>query len=118
MRVAVHFPADHPLSPGEASVAAYRLGRIEDGVHNAPLGYDPIPLDQYLANVVKAAKAEYPDADVVIERLVEDGGPEQGKWIPAEEFDAGKHTPVGAGQHVEREVSASAHPRRRGKGDE
>lgn len=108
MRVAVHFTADHPLSGGEESVAAYRLGRIEDGVHNAPLGFDPVALEDYVANAVKAAQDEFPGASVVVERLV-DNGDGTSSWIPADEFDPEEHTPVGAGAHVEREISASLH---------
>ena len=106
MRVAVHFPAEHPLSGGEDSVAAFRLGRIEDGVHNAPVGHAPVPLDEFVTRLVKQAQEEYPDADVVVERLI-DNGDETSSWIPAEDFDPDEHTPVGSGQTVQREVTGS-----------
>ena len=70
MRVAIHYPADHPESPG--AVGAYRLGRVEEGVHNAPPGFPPIPIEQYLATMVEQAQKENPGCEIVIERLVAD----------------------------------------------
>jgi hypothetical protein len=107
MRVAVHFPDDHPLAQDGAAVVAYRLGRVEDGVHNAPVGHDPVPLDEFLTRLVRDAREEFPDADVVIERLIDNGDGTSG-WIPAEEFDPEEHTPVGAGVTVEREANAKS----------
>lgn len=106
MRIAVHFPAEHPESGGEEAVVAYRLGRIEDGVHNAPVGHDEVPLDEYLTRLVKQAQAEYPDCEVVIERLV-DNGDDTSRWIPATEFDPEEHQPVGPGRNVQHDIGAS-----------
>lgn len=106
MRVAVHFSDDHPLAQGDGPhVAAYKLGRIEDGVHNAPVGHPEVPLDEFLANLVSQAREEYPDAQVVVERLV-DNGDETSSWIPADEFDPEVHQPVGAGAQLARDLTA------------
>lgn len=110
MRVAVHLKADDPQSGGEDTVVAYRLGRVEDGVHNQPAGFEPIALEDYVSQLVDAAKAEYPDAEVVVERLV-DNGDDTSRWIPAEEFDPEQHTPAGAGKSVHREVAAHGRAR-------
>lgn len=115
MRVAVHFPAGHELAPGEdgqesqGAVVAYRLGRIEDGVHNAPVGHEPVSLEEFVQRLVAQAQEEYPDAEVVVERLVanEDG---TARWISASEFDPEQHRPVAAGQTIVREVTADLTP--------
>lgn len=109
MRIAVHFPDGHPLAPEGPAVAAYKLGRIEDGVHNAPVGHAAVPLHEFLIGLLKEAQAEYPECEVKIERLI-DNGDETSRWISADEFDPEKHTPVGAGASIAREIGVSASP--------
>lgn len=102
MRVAVHIPPDHPEHGGGVegnAVIAYRLGRIEDGVHNAPIGYDLVPFDEFVQGLFAKAQAEYPDCEVRVERLI-DNGDNTSTWISAEEFDPELHTPQGAGNIV------------------
>lgn len=107
----MHFLDGHPLAQaGGRAVVAYRLGRIEDGVHNTLVHTgETIPLDEFLAAMVASARAEYPDAIVQIERLV-DLGDGTGAWIPAEKFDPAVHRPVGAGASIAREVAADLQP--------
>lgn len=118
MRVAVHFAEDHPLAQDDGpAVVAYRLGRIEDGVHNAPAGHDPVALDEFLARLTRQARDEYPNHLVTqdesvgnrisIEVLV-DNGDGTSRWINADHFDPEQHTRAGAGRQVQRDVSASA----------
>lgn len=84
MRVAVICPDDHPVSPG--AVFAYRLGRIEDGVHNHVIHTGEVtPVEEFAAGLVEQAKREYPDHTVRIERLV-DNGDNTGTWVPLEEL--------------------------------
>lgn len=100
MRIALHFP--------DGSVAAHRLGRIEDGNHNYSLHEDRlIPLDEFLSGMIERAKEEHPDATVKIERLI-DNGDGTAQWIPAEDFDPELHTPQGAGRTIVRELTADA----------
>lgn len=130
MRIAVHFAAGHELARGDGpglepsdapAIAAYKLGRIEDGVHNAPVGHPAVPLDDFLKGLLAEAQAEYPEHKISqdpkvanrisIERLVQSADdPEQGEWIPADTFDPEVHVPVGAGVTIEREVTAGASP--------
>jgi hypothetical protein len=99
MRVAVHFP--------DGAVAAFRLGRIEEGVHNAPVGHDPVPLEDFLARLVQQAQAEFPECQVVLERLVHSDVDGESEWIPADEFDPAEHSPVGAGVTQGAEIAAA-----------
>lgn len=113
MRVAVRCPDDHPVSPG--AVFAYRLGRIEDGVHNAPPGHEPLPLEEFLAALVDQAVAEYElesrrlgcgPHEVRVDRLVRHSrDQERSRWIPAAEFDPDKHEALGAGVTLSREFT-------------
>lgn len=106
MRVAVILPKGHELGAEKHEVTfAYKLGRIEDGVHNAPVGHEPVELDEYLTGLVAQAQEEYPDSRVEIQRLVQKGD-EDAEWIPADEFDPEKHLPVGAGRTVARSPQA------------
>jgi hypothetical protein len=100
MRVAVHFP--------DGTVSAYRLGRIEDGRHNFFIHTgETIPIDEFVQGLVDQAKKEFPDADVVVERLVatENG---ESEWISAEEFDTEQYTAVDAGNTQAQGVNAAA----------
>lgn len=110
MRIAVHFPKDHPVSPG--AVVAYRLGRIVDGVHNHVMHEGvTVPLDEFVGGLVAQARAEFPDCDVRIERLIEHGEGE-GRWIDSEKFNPSRHTPLGAGKVLPaREVSVASRQR-------
>lgn len=99
MRVAVHIPEGHPEHGGGVegdAVVTFRIGRIVEGEHNAPPGFEPIPLDRYVQNLVADAEREYPGCRVVVERLI-DNGDDTASWIPASEFDPERHTPQGAG---------------------
>lgn len=99
MRVAVHLPPDHPEHGGGvegSAVIAYRLGRIEEGVHNAPIGHEPVPISDFVVALFKQAQAEYPGAEVRLERLV-DNGDGTSSWVDAQEFDPEVHTPQGPG---------------------
>lgn len=105
MRVAVYLPKGHPeagVDPEsgqpveEPREFAYRLGRIEEGVHNAPIGHPEIPFEEFVNGLAEQARQEYPDARVVIEKMI-DNGDRTAAWIAAEEFDPEKHTPMGAG---------------------
>lgn len=112
----MHFAPDHALSGGEQAVAAYRLGRIEDGIHNAPVGHEAVPLEDYLQRMLELAAAEYPGHEITqdesvanriaIERLV-DNGDGTSRWINADQFDPEQHTPAGAGRQVQRDVTAN-----------
>lgn len=108
MRVAVQCPDDHPVSPG--AVFAFRLGRIEDGVHNSLIHTgETIPLDEFTDALVKQAQVEYPDHIIRVERLVQKpDSPGESYWVPIEEFDPEKHTPVGAGNQLSTEVHVNA----------
>jgi hypothetical protein len=106
MRVAVHIPPDHPEHGGGVegnAVVAYRLGRIEDGVHNAPIGHDPVPLEEFTQKLLEQARAEFPGCDVRLERLI-DNGDGTSSWIDAEEFDPDIHTAQGAGNTKSAEI--------------
>jgi hypothetical protein len=111
MRVAVTLPAEHPESGGEEATIAYRLGRIEDGVHNLIVHTGEIvPLEEFLAGLIKQAEAEYPTAKVEVQRLIKDGE-DAGKWIAAEAFDPEKHEPVGSGVQIAHAVEAPTRSR-------
>lgn len=94
MRIAVTCPDDHSVSPG--ATFAYALGRIEEGVHNAPPGHPAQELEDYVLGLVEQARAEFPGHEVRVERLV-DRGDGTGEWIAADEFDPKVHTSVGPG---------------------
>lgn len=93
MRVAVHFE--------DGSVAAYRHGRILDTHH--PATGEPISRDEIAAALIKAAKKEYPKAEVVVERL-HDNGDGTAEWV-SEDFEG--LVPLGAGAVSERSVEAT-----------
>ena len=94
MRVAVHFPAGHPLAP-DGAVVAYKLGRIRDGIDNHIIHTgETVPLDEFVTGLVGQAQAEYPDAEIKVERLV-DNGDETSSWVPAEEFEPAQAAPPG-----------------------
>lgn len=121
MRIAVYYPAGHPAvgvypeghpqagQPAEPTAFAYRLGRIEDGVHNHVLHTgETIPLQEFVGGLVAQAKAEHPDAQVVVERLV-DNGDETSRWIAADQLSA-EHTPAppGGAAAAATEISVSS----------
>jgi hypothetical protein len=107
MRVAVVCPPDDPVNPG--AHFAFRLGRVEDGVHNHLLHTgETIPMDDFMAGLVEQAKAEFPNAEVRVEVLVEDGGPEKGKWVTEDEYDPDQHVRVGRGQIRSAEFTAAS----------
>jgi hypothetical protein len=76
MRVAIHHPEstqpDGTVIP--AAVSAFRLGRIDDFVN--PITGETTPKDEIVAVFLAAAKAEYPDCEIVLERLVHNGDAE------------------------------------------
>ena len=89
-RVAVTSPDD------PSATFAYRLGRIDPGVHNHELHTGrTTPIDEFIAGLVEQAQAEYPDHEVRVERIVVDG--DAATWIPDDEFDPERHTAVEPG---------------------
>jgi hypothetical protein len=110
-RVAVHLPPGHPHGePDRTVVVAYRLGRIREGQDNFLIHTgQTIPLEQFTQGLVDQATVEYPDATVVVERLVmDDDGSDSAHWIPASEFDPAAHTPAGAGTGMAKTLHVSA----------
>lgn len=122
MRVAVYLPAGHPEvgvypegheragEQAEPTPFAYNLGRIEEGVHNAPPGFEPVPYFEYVQAVLARARQDYPDAEkIVVERLVQSAeNPDEGAWIAADEFDPAVHAPVGPGNVKSKEVHVTS----------
>jgi hypothetical protein len=109
-RIAVYLPSGHaehgdPDNP-EPALTVYRLGRIEEGVHNAPAGFAPIPYGEFVERLLEDAKREYPDAQVRVERIV-DNGDGTSSWIPADEFDPAVHKSTIAGQSRQAEVTVT-----------
>lgn len=103
MRVACIFP--------DGAVAAYRLGRIEDGVHNTDVFQNHIHIDDFLKKLAELAAEEHPGAKIEIQRMVlKDGGEhgDESEWIPIEEFDPEVHTPTGAGNRVAQTLTTGA----------
>lgn len=101
MRVAVHHPA-RTNAEGVAvpeSVSAYRLGRIDDFVN--PITGETTSKEDVAAKLLADAQAEFPDCQVVLERLVcnNDGTPENGggtsTWVHHEQVPAGATSPDG-----------------------
>lgn len=109
-RVAVHIPPGHPHHGGgeQTDVVAYRLGRIRDGIDNFNVATgETTPVDDLAAGLADQARAEYPDCEVKLERLV-DNGDGTSRWIPADEFDAEQHTPAPGGGSAARTFTATA----------
>lgn len=81
MRVVVHHPArtEEDGTAVEESVAAYRLGRIEDFVN--PLTGETTPKDEVAKALLAAAAEEHPGLRVSIEYL-HDNGDDTGTWKP------------------------------------
>lgn len=104
MRIAVTCPDDHSVSPG--ATFAYALGRIEEGVHNAPIGHAPVPFADFVARLLAEARAEFPGAVVRLERMV-DNGDGTSSWIDAEEFDPAVHRSTVAGAPKATEIVAA-----------
>ena len=76
MRVAVHT---------SDSVFAYKLGDVIEGHHNLNVVTGELtPVDQLLAGLVAQAQAEYPNATVVVERLVPNGD-DTSSWVPVDD---------------------------------
>lgn len=114
MRVAVHLPSGHPEHGDpdnpETVVVAYRLGRIREGIDNLILHTgELVPLDKFVAGLITQARAEFPAAEVKLERLVQKADkPDEGEWIPAESFNPDQHTPVGAGASTSKDLHVVA----------
>lgn len=98
-RVAVHLPPGHPHGdPEQTVVVAFRLGRIRDGIDNLIIHTgEVVPIEEFRAGLFKQAQAEYPGAEVKLERLV-DNGDGTARWIDAIEFDPSQHVPAGSGE--------------------
>lgn len=105
MRVTVVCPDDHPVSPG--AEFAFRLGRVEDGIHNHLLHTgETIPMDEFLGALVEQARQEYPDHEVRVDVLVQnDKDPTTSHWVTSDEYDPEVHARVGAGAIREREFT-------------
>lgn len=107
MRVAVTCPVDHPVSPG--SKFAYRLGRIEDGVHNVLAHADErVPIDEFIAALVEKARAEFPGHDVAVERLVQKSDSDEAEWVPVESEAAATQEVAPAGDNTNVEIGVTA----------
>jgi hypothetical protein len=93
MRVAVHHPE---RKEGEetipASVSAFRLGRITDLVD--PLSGETTPAEQVVEKLSEEAAREFPDCEIVVERLV-DNGDETSSWVRVEDVPEGATSPDG-----------------------
>jgi hypothetical protein len=80
MRVAIHFE--------DGSVAAYKLGRIVDGTHTDDLLTGKVtPITDIADALAEQAKAEYPEAEIVIERF-KDNGNGTGSWVSVDKVDS------------------------------
>lgn len=103
MRVAVHHP--ERVEDGEkipASVTAFRIGRIEDLVN--PLTGETTPQEKVAEIFLAAAEEEFPDCEVVLERLVHNGdAPGEdpfgaggtSSWVKHDEVAEGARSPDG-----------------------
>lgn len=85
MRVAVHHP--------DSSISAFRLGRIEDFTN--PITAETTPKEQVAAKLLADAQAEYPDCEIVLERLV-DNGDGTSTWVHHEQVPDGALSPGGS----------------------
>lgn len=98
MRVAIHFK--------DGSVAAYKLGRVEDGVHNSDILTGAVePLDGFVDRLMKMAQDEFAGdpsvEEIVLEKMVmDDVVGDTSTWIPVEEYDPDVHTPTRPGNQV------------------
>jgi hypothetical protein len=95
MRVAVHHPEreeDGETVP--ASVSAFRLGRLtpETGINH--FTGDHLSVEQQAEALLKQAKAEFPDCEIVLERLI-DNGDETSSWVRVEDVPEGAVSPDG-----------------------
>lgn len=93
MRIAIHHPA---RTEGEqeipASVSAFRLGRVLDFVN--PMTGETTSAPDVAAALLEQAKTEYPDCEVVLERLV-DNGDGTSSWLHENEVPEGSKSPDG-----------------------
>lgn len=95
MRVAVH--------QDDGTVFAYKLGRIVDGQHNHNLVTGEItPIQNIIDGLVEQAKKEFPDSEVVVERL-HDNGDETSEWRSVDETV----TPVENNEVLDHELVAT-----------
>lgn len=111
MRVAVIHP--------DGAVSAYKLGRIEDGIHNADFLGNTTPMPEFIDKLVKMAKKEFPGCEVQVQRMVmvEEDGVDESEWIHADDFDEEVHTPTRAGNSVvPDELAASTTMKTNGNG--
>lgn len=112
MRVAVHHPARTEEVDGETvevpeSVAAFRLGRIEDFTN--PLTGETTPKDEVAAHLLKEAQAEFPDLECKIEYLTNEEGGETSVWAstpPPEGSSPGGGVAAAQELHVEQAAAA------------
>jgi hypothetical protein len=94
MRVAVRHPGrtEEDGTTVPESFSAYRVGRIDD--HVDLLTGETTSADEVAEILVEQAKAEYPDCEVAIQRLI-DNGDGTSKWVNAEEVPEGATSPDG-----------------------
>lgn len=114
-RVAVYVPPSHPAHGGGVegeAVCAFRLGGIEDGVHNAAPGHAPVPFDEFIDSLVEQAGREFPEEGVrvVVEVLV-DNGDDTASWVAEEEFDPEEHKMTSGGVRKERLITVNSKQR-------
>lgn len=109
MRVAVKHPARTEPNGDEVpeSIAAYRFGRIEDFVN--PLTDEVTEKAEVARQLVEKAKAEFPECEVFIQRLVHNEGSESEEhvkgtstWVHEDEVPEGARSPGGGlvAEHV------------------
>lgn len=98
MRVAVHHPArtEPDGTAVEASVSAFRLGRITDLVD--PITGETTPADEVAAKLLAAAKKEFPDCEVELQRLIvsiDDDLGSTSEWVHEDSVPEGAVSPGG-----------------------
>ena len=94
LRVAVHH--------SDGAVSAYYFGRVEDGVHNTHPVFGSVPIDEFIETLVDRAKKDFPDDDIVVERMIMNPSSteDESVWIADNDFDLDRHTPTRAGNSV------------------
>lgn len=104
MRVAVLHPErtepDGTVVP--VSTAAFRIGRIEDYVN--PLTGETTPAAEVAEQLLQQAKDEFPDAEMSIEHLV-DNGDGTSRWVHEDHVEEGMVKP-GGGVVAAKDISA------------
>jgi hypothetical protein len=112
MRVTVH--------PNDGGTPfAYKLGNVVEGYHNLNILTGEItPINDLLQGLVKQAEEAFPDAEVVVERL-KDNGDDTSAWVSAEDTESEEplqpeseeeSAPVAEPEHVYHDEAAPEAP--------